>query len=104
MNKNIAVRFTACAAFVFAASETLQAAVALANPVFDGWYADPQIRRYGDTYWVFPTTSAKFEKQTSFDAFSSSDMKTWTKHPRILTTNEVTWAKENSASYENNCQ
>ena len=38
------------------------------NPIFGGWYADPQIRRYGDTYWVFPTTSAKFEKQTSFDA------------------------------------
>ena len=67
------------------------------NPVFDGWYADPQIRLYGETYWVFPTTSARFGEQTSFDAFSSIDLKTWTKHPRILTTNEVTWAKENSA-------
>ena len=63
------------------------------NQLFEGWYADPQIRLYGDTYWVFPTTSARFGEQTSFDAFSSKDMKTWTKHPRILTTNEVTWAK-----------
>ena len=29
----------------------------LGCPIFDGWYADPQIRRYGDTYWVFPTRS-----------------------------------------------
>ena len=63
------------------------------NPVFDGWYADPQIRIYGDTYWVFPTTSARYKQQPSFDAFSSRDMKTWTKHPRILTTNEVLWVK-----------
>ena len=90
MKKSTITRLIACAA---AAVSVGVAAVALANPVFDGWYADPQIRRYGDTYWVFPTTSAKFEKQTSFDAFSSSDMKTWTKHPRILTTDEVTWAK-----------
>ena len=68
-------------------------AAAAANPVFDGWYADPQIRRYGDEWWVFPTTSAPFGRQTSFDAFSSKDLKTWTKHPRILTTGEAAWAK-----------
>ena len=72
-----------------------------ANPVFDGWYADPQMRRYGDTYWVFPTTSARFAIQTSFDAFSSRDMKTWTKHSQILTTNEVKWAKGAKLEVEN---
>ena len=49
----------------------LAALSAQGNPVFDGWYADPQIRRYGDTYWVFPMASARFDEQTSFDAFSS---------------------------------
>ena len=78
------IRFAACAALVGFA--------AWANPIVEGWYADPQIRRYGDMYWVFSTTSARFANQTYFDAFSSKDMKTWTKHPRILTTNEVTWA------------
>ena len=87
MKKCTTARFVACA-ISMGTSVSL-----LANPVFDGWYADPQIRIYGDTYWVFPTTSARFGDQTSFDAFSSRDMKIWTKHPRILTTNEVTWAK-----------
>ena len=68
-------------------------AVAAANPVFDGWYADPQIRKYGNEYWVYPTFSDKFRRQTFFDAFSSSDLKTWKKHSRILTTNEVSWAR-----------
>ena len=31
-----------------------------AGQIFEGWYADPHIRRYGDTYWVFPTTSDRF--------------------------------------------
>ena len=64
-----------------------------ANPLFEGWYADPQIRRYGQTYWIFPTCSQGYEKQVHFDAFSSSDLKTWTKHPQVLTTNAVSWAK-----------
>ena len=63
------------------------------NPIFDGWYADPQIRRYGDTWWIFPTGSGSFAKQPGFDAFSSKDMKTWTRHPGVLTTNDVAWAK-----------
>ena len=40
MNKNIAVRFTACAAFVFAASETLQAAELSHRWSFNGDYSD----------------------------------------------------------------
>ena len=74
---------------VMFAAAALMAAAGFGNPLFDGWYADPQIRRYGDTYWVFPTRSDRFEVQTAFDAFSSKDMKTWTKHSNILTTNEV---------------
>ena len=63
------------------------------NPILPGWYADPQIRRYGKTYWIFPTMSLPFEQQVAMDAFSSPDLKVWTKHTRILTTNEVTWAR-----------
>jgi beta-xylosidase len=79
-----------------AAMPTGAAAVAsscFGNPIFEGCYADPQIRRYGDTYWIFPTTSIRPKRQFSFDAFSSKDMKTWTKHAKILTTKEVNWAK-----------
>lgn len=45
------------------------------NPIFEGWYADPQIRKFGNEYWVFPTVSDKFDEQTFFDAFSSSDIR-----------------------------
>lgn len=27
------------------------------NPVFEGWYADPEGIIYGDQFWIFPTLS-----------------------------------------------
>lgn len=63
------------------------------NPVFEGWYADPEGIIYDDTYWIYPTRSDLYEKQTFFDCFSSKDLVTWTKHSAILDTAEVKWAK-----------
>jgi len=63
------------------------------NPVIDGWYADPEGIKYGDTYWIFPTYSAAYNEQVFFDGFSSKDMIHWEKHPHILDTSAVKWAK-----------
>ena len=54
------------------------------NPVFEGWYADPEGVIFGDTYWIYPTYSAPYDKQVFFDCFSSKDLVTWEKHSRIL--------------------
>lgn len=62
------------------------------NPVFPGWYADPEGIVFDKTYWIFPTFSAPYDKQLHFDAFSSEDMVTWKKHERILSNNEIKWA------------
>ena len=63
------------------------------NPIIKGWYADPEGIKYGDTYWVFPTYSAKYNEQVFFDAFSSKDLVKWEKHHDILDTAAVKWAK-----------
>lgn len=60
--------------------------------LFDGWYADPLICRYSDGYWIYPTVS-DFLKETSIDAFHSKDLKGWTKHPRVLSVDSVSWAR-----------
>ena len=64
------------------------------NPVINGYYADPEGIKYGNTYWIFPTYSAKYKEQVFMDAFSSKDLKTWTKHPRIIDTSAVKWANK----------
>ena len=68
-------------------------ALAQHNPIIPGWYADPEGIKYGDTYWVFPTYSAKYNEQVFLDAFSSKDLQTWEKHSRVLDTSNVKWAK-----------
>jgi beta-xylosidase len=63
------------------------------NPILPGWYADPEVVRFGDRYWIYPTYSALYDKQLRFDAFSSPDLVLWTWHPRILTSKDITWAQ-----------
>jgi beta-xylosidase len=63
------------------------------NPVFSGWYADPEAAIFGNQYWIYPTYSAPYGQQVFFDAFSSTDLVHWTKHSRILDTNHVAWAR-----------
>ncbi len=39
------------------------------NPIFKGWYADPEGIIFDKTYWVYPTFSARYEDQIFLDAF-----------------------------------
>jgi beta-xylosidase len=64
------------------------------NPIFQGWYADPEALIFAKTYWVYPTYSAKYKEQVFMDAFSSKDLITWEKHPRIIDTAGIKWAKK----------
>ena len=64
------------------------------NPIFPGWYADPEIAIFGSQYWIYPTFSAPYNQQVFLDAFSSPDLVTWTKHPRIIDTTAVKWARK----------
>lgn len=63
------------------------------NPLFKGWYADPEGIIFDKEYWIYPTFSAPYNKQVFFDAFSSPDLIHWTKHSTILDTARVKWAK-----------
>ena len=87
------------------------------NPLFPGWYADPEGTIFGNEYWIYPTYSGEtgdldsvvvlsekqkllqkntinqqYLKQTFFDAFSSPDLINWRKHPHVLDAGNVFWA------------
>ena len=63
------------------------------NPIFEGWYADPEGIIFDDKYWVYPTYSAPYDQQVFMDAFSSPDLVNWTKYERIVDTASVKWVK-----------
>lgn len=87
------------------------------NPVFPGWYADPEGIVFDNYYWIYPTYSddyketdrslglskeqletqkntinKKYTIQTFFNAFSSKDLVEWTKHSHVLDIKNVKWA------------
>jgi len=63
------------------------------NPVFPGWYADPEAHVFDGKYWIYPTYSAPYDQQVFMDAFSSTDLVTWEKHPRVLEIGNVKWGR-----------
>lgn len=105
MKKNIIAAAAALCAVVVAPG---------ANPVFPGWYADPEGIVIGNEVWIYPTLSRlygddkekykadlerqtdswnpEYNLQTHFDAFSSADLVNWTKHPEVLHIRDVKWA------------
>ena len=77
---------------LLAAGTTMTAQKQSGNPIFEGWYADPEGAVFNNEYWVYPTYSADYGEQLHFDAFSSKDLVNWTKHENVLTNKEITWA------------
>src|SRR5690242_6093976 len=85
-----------CTAILFAILScqlSAQDKTASGNPIFPGWYADPEATILKGQYWIYPTYSDVYDKQVFFDAFSSTDLVRWTKHDHILDTANVKWAK-----------
>lgn len=86
----IILLLTGIQTFVYAQSRESNRA---GNPVFEGWYADPEGIIFENRYWIYPTYSAPYDKQVYFDAFSSSDLVHWTKHEHITDTSRIRWAR-----------
>ena len=63
------------------------------NPIFPGWYADPEGVVLDGKFWIYPTYSAPYDEQTFMDAYSSPDLVHWTKHPRVLSKENIPWLR-----------
>jgi GH43 family beta-xylosidase len=69
-------------------------ALVMRSPVLPGLNADPNIVRFGDTFYLYPTTDG-FEgwSGTRFKAYSSTDLVHWKDHGVILDLGpDVSWA------------
>jgi len=79
------------------AAMNAQAPATSNNPIFSGWYADPEIHVFEDRYYVYPTYSAPYEQQTFLEAFSSSDLVHWHREGRVLDFKEIPWSTNRAA-------
>lgn len=74
VQKSLLIAFSLAAIVLTRAAEAPPEAARSGNPLFPGWYADPEAIIIGDEYWIYPTYSAPFNEQLHFDAFSSKDL------------------------------
>ena len=58
--------------------------ITINNPIAEGWYADPEARKYNGKYYIYVTQSKPFEEQHNLDMFSSDDLVNWEKHENII--------------------
>lgn len=72
------------------------------NPLFPGWYADPEIHLFEGRYTIYPTTSRPFEEQTTFECWSSHDLTNWKNEGVILDFQDVRWST-NYAAWAPSC-
>src|ERR1700759_4647824 len=63
------------------------------KPILDGFTADPAIRVFGDTYYVYPTSDKPNWMTTDFSVWSSKNLVDWKKEGMILdVTKDLKWA------------
>jgi hypothetical protein len=73
---------------------TVAAPRAAPPPVLDGFTADPAIRVFGDTYYLYPTSDKPNWQTTDFSVWSSKNLVTWKKEGMILdVAHDLKWAK-----------
>lgn len=66
---------------------------AMANPVMDGFYSDPNIAVFGNKFYIYPTTDGNEDwGSTYFKCFSSDNLIDWTDEGVILDLQEVSWS------------
>src|ERR1035441_8683823 len=62
-------------------------------PILDGYRADPDVRVFGDTYYIYPTSDKPNWNTTDFSCWSSKDLIHWKNEGIILdVAHNLSWA------------
>ncbi|CAN7696763.1 family 43 glycosylhydrolase [Pseudoduganella sp. LjRoot289] len=62
-------------------------------PALEGFTADPSIRVFGDTYYLYPTSDKPHWQTTDFSVWSSKNLVDWKKERMVLdVTRDLKWA------------
>ncbi len=74
-------------------AEPHSAESAAPQPILDGYRADPAIRVFGDTYYIYPTSDKPEWMTTDFSVWSSKDLIDWKNEGVILdVAHDLKWA------------
>ena len=64
------------------------------NPIIPGYFADPTIRKFGDTYYLYATTDGTGNGYGPAQVWVSKDFRNWKNVVMNWPTTEVVWAPD----------
>ena len=85
---------SACMASGHAQTETKWNTPAAGNPFIPGYFADPTIRKFGDTYYIYATTDGTGNGYGPAQVWMSKDFVNWRNVLLNWPTTEVVWAPD----------
>ncbi len=63
-------------------------------PILEGFTADPAIRVFGDTYYLYPTSDKPNWQTTDFSVWSSPNLVDWKRETMVMdVTRDLSWAR-----------
>jgi hypothetical protein len=74
----------------------LQSAIAPGNgnPIIPGYFADPTVRKFGDTYYIYATTDGNGGGHGPSQVWTSKDFVNWAMHDMNWPTSNYYWAPD----------
>lgn len=64
------------------------------NPLLPGYFADPTVRKFGDTYYIYATTDGTAGGLGPSQVWTSKDFVNWTLSPMNWPTTRQVWAPD----------
>ncbi|HEY9194623.1 MAG TPA: family 43 glycosylhydrolase, partial [Mucilaginibacter sp.] len=64
------------------------------NPIIPGYFADPTVRRFGDTFYIYATTDGNGGGHGPSQVWTSKDFVNWTMHDMNWPTTNYYWAPD----------
>ena len=80
--------------FLFSVAQTPYDTPSAANPFIPGYFADPTIRKFGDTYYLYATTDGTGNGYGPAQVWVSKDFVNWKNIVMNWPTTEVVWAPD----------
>ena len=87
---------TALAGWTLLASAQPKAynAISTGNPVIPGYFADPTVKKFGDTYYMYATTDGSGAGFGPAQVWTSKDFENWTLMPMNWPDSHWIWAPD----------
>jgi len=91
---NLFILFLLCCVFQSVMAQSLHLARGQGNPVIPGYFADPTVKKFGDTYYIYATTDGNGGGFGPSQVWTSKDFVNWTMQDMNWPTTHHYWAPD----------